>query len=129
MYIRMHMYTHTYRVMPNPNPNVLFVVFISQRLKQHLPGIVAEIYQLMPPKINLTNATTFVTGLVWHAFTPAPFLFSQHLKQHLPGIVAEISQLTATTERNLALLGPAVPNDDIGKGSLVQTLVSVCIDI
>jgi len=63
-YIRMHMYTHTYRVMPNPNPNVLFVVFISQRLKQHLPGIVAEIYQLMPPKINLTNATTFVTGLV-----------------------------------------------------------------
>jgi len=48
----------------------------------------------------------------------------QHLKQHLPGIVAEISQLTSETERNLALLGPAVPADEAGKGSLIQTLVA-----
>jgi len=38
--------------------------------------------------------------------------------------VAEISQLTSETERTLALLGPAVPTDDSGKGSLVQTLVA-----
>jgi hypothetical protein len=82
-----------------PPPNIVAEITTTP----HPAGFVAEIISgIMPPQVSCP------------ILIPCP----------PSGIVAEITQLTTETERTLALLGPAVPSDDSGKGSLVQTLVA-----
>ena len=48
----------------------------------------------------------------------------RHLKEHLPAIMAEVGELVASTERELALLGPPVPSDDASQSALLHTMIA-----
>jgi len=48
----------------------------------------------------------------------------RHLKEHLPAIMAEVGELVASTERELALLGPPIPSDDASTSALLHTMIA-----